>query len=363
MKTLHNLLFKQFIKVFFVSMLMFVAILIFVDLFMHLYQYIQSDASIKDIAKITFFYIPKCIHFSMTLSVLFAVAYTLGNLYANNELISVFASGIPLYKFVTPLLLFGIFGSIFNFLFEEFVVIDSLKKKNKTVEDVLYYSFEDDYSKRQAAVYDVEKNIIYYANYYNDKRKTLSKFTIVRLSKSGKFLQRIDGELGTWDGVKWVLNEVRIFTLNKDTGEIEEEFKQEYVSPLFTKNPRFFRDIIKNIEELKLLEAISWLKELKDSRIPKKYRDATIDLNKRFSFTFTTFIVALISSSLGSKFNKNILLYSLLLSVAIAVTYYVFQMLTVLFAKNRLLSPFLGAWLPFFCYLILGRYLFRKSKT
>ena len=43
--------------------------------------------------------------------------YTLGNFYSNNELIAVFGSGVPLFRFVVPLLIvFGLLMSVSSFI-------------------------------------------------------------------------------------------------------------------------------------------------------------------------------------------------------------------------------------------------------
>ncbi|MDY3939091.1 MAG: LptF/LptG family permease [Spirochaetia bacterium] len=363
MRTLHKMLFMQFLKVFSVALLLFVFIIVFVDIFSHLYSYIVSDIPFGKIFYITVLYVPKCIHYSVPIAVLFAVSYTLGSFYANNELVAVFSSGVPLHKFVLPLLLFGFCGSIFNFLFEELVVIDTLRMKNNVYNEVMYYTSSSDGDKQRAAVFDIDKNIIYYAGSYRDANQVLNDVTLIQLSSDGDLLSRIDAREGEWNGHFWDFREVRLFDVHPETKKITESYRDTLGSEKYNKPPKFFREVTKDITELRLLEAIDWLGELKEANVAKKYRDALIEFYKRFSFTFTTFIVALISCALGSRFNKNILLYSLLMSIIIAVVYYVYQMITELFASGRLLPPFVGSWLPFFTFLIIGRILFRRART
>ena len=363
MRTLHRMLLVQFLKVFSVALLLFVFIIVFVDIFSHLYSYIVSDIPIGKIFYITVLYIPKCIHYSVPIAVLFAVSYTLGTFYANNELVAVFSSGIPLSRFVLPLLIFGFCGSIFNFLFEEWVVIDTLRMKNNAYNEAMYYTSSSDGDKQRAAVFDIDQNIIYYAGSYRDANQVLNDVTLIQLTPDGNLLSRSDAREGEWNGYFWDFREVRILDVNQETKEVTESYRDTLSSEKFNKPPKFFREVTKDIAELRLFEAIDWLKELKEANVAKKYRDALIEFYKRFSFTFTTFIVALISCALGSLFNKNILLYSLLISIVTAVVYYVFQMITELFAAGRLLPPFVGSWLPFFTFLILGRVLFRRART
>jgi lipopolysaccharide export system permease protein len=87
------------------------------------------------------------------------------------------------------------------------------------------------------------------------------------------------------------------------------------------------------------------------------------DLYRKLSFAATPLIVALIASSLGSAFRKNILLMSLLLSLVVSVLYYVLQMVTGILAKNGVLPPLAGAWIPFLFFLVVGAGLFRTART
>ena len=200
MRTLHRMLLVQFLKVFSVALLLFVFIIVFVDIFSHLYSYIVSDIPIGKIFYITVLYIPKCIHYSVPIAVLFAVSYTLGTFYANNELVAVFSSGIPLSRFVLPLLIFGFCGSIFNFLFEEWVVIDTLRMKNNAYNEAMYYTSSSDGDKQRAAVFDIDQNIIYYAGSYRDANQVLNDVTLIQLTPEGNLLSRSDAREGEWNG-------------------------------------------------------------------------------------------------------------------------------------------------------------------
>jgi hypothetical protein len=42
----------------------------------------------------------KCALFAIPISLLFSTSFTLGTFYSNNELIIVFGSGIPLFRFI-----------------------------------------------------------------------------------------------------------------------------------------------------------------------------------------------------------------------------------------------------------------------
>jgi lipopolysaccharide export system permease protein len=112
---------------------------------------------------------------------------------------------------------------------------------------------------------------------------------------------------------------------------------------------------------MSLQDAYQWITTLR--RAGLDYRSALTDYYKRFTFALTPFLVALLSSAIGGKLKKNILLMSLLISLVISVLYYVFQMVFVLIAKLGYIPPILGAWLPFILFFIPSVMLFRYART
>ncbi|MDR2842805.1 MAG: LptF/LptG family permease, partial [Spirochaetaceae bacterium] len=128
--TLDRYVVRQFLPVFGVAVVMFVMLVILIDLFLNLVHYLNFEASFTQIMKVSLYYIPKSFSYALPISLLFAVAYTLGDLYARNELTSIISSGIPFWRLGRSLLIIGVLASFFAFFFEDRVVIPTLKVKN-----------------------------------------------------------------------------------------------------------------------------------------------------------------------------------------------------------------------------------------
>jgi lipopolysaccharide export system permease protein len=129
--TLDRYLVKQFTPIFFAAMFMFILLLLLIDLFLNLVHYLNYDATMKQILTVSLYYIPKAADYALPISLLFATAYTLGDLYARNELTSIICSGIPFWRFAASLIIIGACASIFAFFFDDRVVIPTLKTKNQ----------------------------------------------------------------------------------------------------------------------------------------------------------------------------------------------------------------------------------------
>ena len=100
-------LFRKVIPLFLGALVFFALILILVDLMMNLWNFISTGVSGLKVLRIMLLYLPKCFWYAAPIAMLFSVSYTLSDLYANNELIAIFASGISLTRFTFPLLIFA----------------------------------------------------------------------------------------------------------------------------------------------------------------------------------------------------------------------------------------------------------------
>jgi lipopolysaccharide export system permease protein len=71
----------------------------------------------------------------------------------------------------------------------------------------------------------------------------------------------------------------------------------------------------------------------------------------------------MISSIVGSRFRKNILLMSLLVSLSLAVVYYIAGLISGLLATSGMIPPWAGAWAAFVIFVVLTLIGFRYART
>jgi len=359
MKTLNTMTLKSFLPVFLFSLAFFILILQLVDLFGNLWRYLNNDVSLLEILSVSYLYLPKCISFSISPSLLFSISFTLGTFYANNELISIFGSGVSLFRFVLPLIFVGLLFSVGGFFFEEKFVIDTFKQKNELTKTLLKQQVS--YSNTNITVLSRQNKVIYQVDYYNDNSVSITGITILFINKDGEFSQRIDAEQGEWNGNAWELKNCRIFQWDTDRQYLTEIYQDTYSSDLIDEPPSTFKKNVRNVEEMRMEEAREWIESLKRAGVP--FRGALTEYYKRFSLALTPIVVAFISSALGGKFRKNILLMSLLASLVITVVYYVIQMILVLFAKLGYIPPTMGAWGTIIIFIIPSIWLFKLART
>jgi lipopolysaccharide export system permease protein len=298
--------------------------------------------------------------YALPVALLFATGFTLGTLYSNNELIAVFGAGVPIWRFTAPLVVLGLLLSVGSFVFQEFVVIDTYRQKNERTRELL--NVTRSFSNTNVTVRSPSGRVIYNAEYYNDRSQELSRVLVIVRGPDGAFEERIDAGLGAWNGERWVWRDGTRYVRSTDEDPLlHTEAFDRHTADIFDVSPRSFQRNARDVEEMRFDEARSWVFGLRDAGQP--YRRALTNYYSRFSFAFTPFIVVFLSSALGGRFRKNILLMSLLISLVTAVVYYVTGMVTEILAGDGVIPPIVGAWAGVVLFTAVGVLLFRTSKT
>jgi len=353
---LDRYLARQFFPIFVVAIGMFAFLLSLIDLFANLVRYLNYEVPFSQIMKISLFYLPKSLSYALPISLLFASAYTLGDLYARNELTSIFSSGIPFWRFSLPLVFIGVFASVFSFFFDDTIVIPTLQVKNQMARHFLHQQAAE--SNSDIVIKAKNGQLIYSVDYYDYTAEILHGISIVEQDSRGEFISLVRSQRATWTGEYWdLVNPIIYYWDNSGL------LRSRLLSPtdVYREEPDMFRRHAVKAEELPARQVKLLVEDLKATGLP--YIEAQADFFHRFSFATVSLIVMILSISMGGRFKKNILLMSLLASLSAAVVFYVTEMITMMMAKLGYIPTFIGAWFPVAIFITLGLLLLKWAKT
>lgn len=363
-KTFNILLLEVFLPTFFSSVFFFSSLLDVAELYAKFGQYLINKSKIIDILYVQALYLPFCIWQTVPLSILFSSVFTIGNLYVNNELVAVLSSGTSFRKFVSPVILFAILLCFFQFFFNEIVVVKTLNMK-KQIEDKMTSSYSEDnyiYNESEIHVSDMNFTVFYKIGSYEESKKTFYNATIIEVNKDFVLTKRIDAASGYWDDKKnlWILEKASIFEVDKDK-KVKAYYREHYEDIKLKVDYRAFLGKNGNYSSFTLKELKDAISVARSARL--SYGKEATEYHKRFAFSLTSLISALIALSVGSRLKKNILLLSLLSSVIIAVLYYIVQMLSTLYSENDIIPPIIGAWGGEIFSLIIAVFLLFNARS
>jgi lipopolysaccharide export system permease protein len=265
--TLDRYLAKQFLPVFLVAVSMFVLLLLLIDLFMNLARYLSYEVSPFDVLRVCLLYLPKSFSYALPVSLLFAAAYTLGELFARNELTSVFASGIPFWRFTAILLVIGFMASIFAFFFDDIVVIPTLRMKNELSRVLLRQQRSEFQS--DIVVKAQGGQLIYAVDYFDSDSRTMYGVQIIHQDENGGIVSMIRAQRGTWLGEYWEFISPVIYEWTDDGFMRYRNFVN---NDEYREEPDTFRRNLVNVEELPFLAAGYLVQDLRASvhRSPRR---------------------------------------------------------------------------------------------
>lgn len=328
-------------------MLFFVLILQMAELFMNIVQFMQNNLQIEDIIRSMLLYLPKCISFALPIALLFSVSYLLGTMYANNELMIVLGSGIPLVSLVLPLFFGALLLSAGLMVFEEKVVIPATVLRKDFMQAALRTGVVAGVS--DVTIVGERGRLIWSIRYFDNASSTMTGVTVVERGEQGEILSRLDAQAATWTGEAWRFSGVRRFI--KTGSEMYDESSASMELSGYDEAPDAFRSGGRGVEELPALEARAHLDFLMRAGLPSIGPWA--EYYRRFSYALTPIIVVMLSAALTGLVRKNILLMSLLVSLVSATTFYVMQMLSMLMAKGAMIPAPLGAFAPVIIFSLL----------
>ena len=350
-------LYRRFLPVFLSSLFFFCLVLILVDLLMNLWSFISQEVPPAQILKVMVLYIPKTMSFSLPLSILFAVSYTLSDLYAKNELTAIFAAGVSLFRFTFPLLVLSLALSFGLFFFEDKVVVPTYAKKTELQAQLL--NQQQSLNNDRIVIIADQGRVVYNADYYNDAEQRLVGLLVVFRDQQKNLERIVRSNSARWREGYWECSEATEYVA--EGNQLHSQPVSQATMLTMVEPPETFRNNTVDVETVSVQEAKAYIQRL--SRAGFSVSEATSQYYKKFSFPLVVFIVVFLSIGLSGKTKKNVLLISLVLCIMAAVLFYVTQMVTMLLAQFGYLSPFLGAWFPVILFIFISIILLRFART
>jgi lipopolysaccharide export system permease protein len=246
-------------------------------------------------------------------------------------------------------------ASVFSFFFEDIVVIPTIRIKNELSGRAL--NLQRNESNSDIVIKARNGQLIYSVDYFDYSAGMLNGISIIEMAPGGELICHIRAPSASWTGSYWELHNAVIYQYEDGILRI-----RPFVSNTsYREPPDVFRRKEVNVEELPAKDAGLLVKDLKEAGLP--FTGTLANYYHRFSFAAVSFIVMILSISMGGRFRKNILLMSLFSSLASAVVFYVMEMISMTMAGLGYIPPFIGAWFPVFSFMIIGLLLLRGAKT
>lgn len=133
MRLLRNYILKEFLSAFLISIFVLTFVMVLGNLVKLAELIVTKGVSLLLAGKLFLYLIPFLFRFILPISTLAAVLLSIGRLSSDNELIAIRASGVNLFKILTPILVIGIILSLFSILLNNYLIPASYQKSRETM--------------------------------------------------------------------------------------------------------------------------------------------------------------------------------------------------------------------------------------
>jgi len=344
MKLIDKYLIKQFVPPLLYCIGLFACLYVIIDLFANLEDIINQNVKIVTLLRYYLAFLPIILTQITPMALLLSVLYGVGTLNRHNEIVALKASGVSIWRIITPLLFLALIVAILSFIVENEIVpksyavysyikeekIEPKQKefKNETIRDVTLYGA--DYR-------------IYYAESFDINDKVLHKVIILQHNDKGNLVAKITADKATWTQDMWVFKNCAIYRLDKTGGTTGEPlFFKEKIFRIPEKPEDFLRSKHQT-QFMSIFGLYGYLKKLSNDG----YRPIglLIDFYNKISYPFINLIIVLLGVYFALLPNKGGALMYLGVALAVGFLYYAAIITSVSLGKACLLPPLLSSWL------------------
>ncbi|MFH0926507.1 MAG: LPS export ABC transporter permease LptG [bacterium] len=359
MKIIDRYITKEFFKILLIILLAFVCIYLIVDLFDHVDNLVNNHLPISVLVKYLIFKIPLIFFQVSPVAMLLSTLLLLGNFIKYNEIVSLKASGVSVYRLTIPFIVLGLVICIGNFVLNEIVIPPSAMIMDYNEKLLRGRAVQQPLT--QNKIWYVSKdNTIYNIQLIDRQRSVMEGVTILKLDNKFRLIERIDAKSAVWDEEKkWELKDgfLRKFFDRAKMGA--ESFNSKSLT--LDESINDFQQVEKEPEAMSFKELSQYIKRLKNCGYG--YDQYLVDLHIKISIPFASLIMIIIGIPFGLKFKKGSIAVSLVMCILIAFSYWIILAITIPLGRANRINPFLAAWLANFLFAAVGGCFFTTIKS
>ncbi|PJZ71384.1 LPS ABC transporter permease LptG [Leptospira perolatii] len=342
-RILDKYVFSEFFKTFLGTCLMITALIFLTTVNDNLKNISSTKAPKFHVWLYLLYSLPDIITtYSINMSLLFAVSFTIGQFSANKELVAMMSAGVSFHRIVAPIVFFG-----FSLWFIVFVVTQVLVRPFNKLAREEHKMITAGTGTLSNMVYQFHfkgKEGFYYIYFYDPVKDEINGgFNYVKLTPDQVPDYVVSSLKAKYDPNRdiWKLTKVEETKFNSDL-EVESFTTYPEKEYYFPEKPDYFKIPKGSVKEMNLFE----LAEEKENRLKKglAYGDVEVERHSLFANPFLAVIVTLVGCVAG-YFTKRVAgVASLGVTLIVILVYFVMSSAFVSIGENGVVPAWLAVW-------------------
>lgn len=368
MKQLDRYILRHFVQNFVFGLLCFILIFILVDLFENLDRFIDRHLSIFQVAEFYSYLIPDILKLITPVGMLLASLFTISRFINFSEFTAMRSAGISIYRYLAPIMAFGIVITLFSIYFNGWLVPRSNRLK---------FNFERTVLGRHPVasvipnIYFQDRvNRIIVIGSYDKISQKCNNVSIQIFNKDSLLVltNRFDAKEMIWDSTKkdWKMMNLYRRDFKGKSNENLQFIKEIYISGIEEiKKINVDPDLIvkKDFkpEELPLTEFKEFIENLEASG--QSAAKEKVDYYSIISFPFASLVTILFGVSVSANRRKGGAALQFGISIIVSFLYLGFVKISQVFGYNGDLNPILTAWLANILFFTISLFYFFRTQN
>lgn len=296
------------------------------------------------------------------LVVLLAVLVTFGLMQRSNEITAIKATGIGIYRVVTPVIVAAAVLAAALFFADQFY-LPLTNQRQEALHNQIKGKPPQTYLRPDRKWIFGQHNDIYYYQLFDPDRDQFGNITVFQLDRASfTITRRIHAERAHWaeNLNRWVYEQGWDRSLNVSAIANYRPFDVS-TFPELHETPSYFKKEVKQYMEMNYEELRRYIRDLEQSGFDVVR--LRVQLHKKLSYPLITLIMAVLAVPFALWSGKKGAITGVAVAVVMAAVYLVVSPLFEAMGNSNLLPPALAAWSPDLIFILVGGYLILKVPT
>ncbi len=296
------------------------------------------------------------------LVMLLAVLVTFGLMQRSNEITAIKATGISIYRIVTPVIVAAAVVAAALFFADQFY-LPHTNKRQEALHNQIKGKPAQTYLRPDRKWIFGQNNDIYYYQFFDPDRDQFGNITVFELDRASfTITRRIHADRAHWAEQlnRWVYEQGWDRSLNVAAMVNYRPFDVA-TFPDLQETPSYFKKEVKQYNEMNYEELRRYIRDLQQSGFDVVR--LRVQLNKKLSYPLITLIMAVLAIPFALSTGKKGAITGVAIALGIAVFYTVVSRVFEIMGDLNQLPPALAAWSPDLIFVLVGGYLILKVPT
>lgn len=349
---------KKFIKTFFVTILLFIIIIIIFDIAEKLDDFLQKHAPVSEIFTVYYVsFIPTLLNTFSPIFIFISVLYFTSRLASRTEIISMLAGGLSLRRILVPYLAVGALFAFGSYMLNAWIIPISDKKRVKFENTYL----RDYWSESRSAIYrQIKPGVVMYMEYFSNNDSSGIGVTLEQY-KGQELSSVLFGRFIRWEPAQktWRLE---IVTQREFLADGNQKISTKpYLDTLIGFNPANFFFRVEDVQSLNQNELASFIQKEKLRGSPNVQALET-EKYRRIASPFSTFILIVIAVSVAGRKSRGGLGIALGVGIFVILFFLFFSKYFISLGNTNVLPPQLAVWLPNLLFVPVAYIFYRFAQ-